>query len=229
MKLILILCISLISFALGCSQRDASNANKVTSLEVETPDVVRVVCDSDGARAQTKKVKARSDGLHVELNNRLSGKADLSINHADGGMGWSVPAGRSKRVANVPPGKVDLSCYSPSWDREKAMSVSGTTIKVLAGDSGYKSTKLDCPREKKTEPYTKEETEEQKGNLVEIFRHDNSDSLREGDIVEIAGNIQSADEKTVRVVRDGKVVATAHYLKFSTGWAKATDENCVGF
>jgi len=31
------------------------------------------------------------------------------------------------------------------------------------------------------------------------------------------------------MVRNGKVVATAHYLKFSTGWMEATEENCVGF
>lgn len=167
--------------------------------------------------------------MHVELNNRLPGKADFSVDHADGGMGWSVPAGRSKRIANVPPGKVNLSCYSPSWGRNKLSSIKGVTIKVLAGDSGYKPTKLDCPREKKIEPYTNEETEEQKGNLIEIFRRGNSDSLREGDIVEIAGNVQSKDEKTVRVVRDGRIVATAHYLKFSTGWMKATGENCIGF
>ena len=105
------------------------------------------------------------------------------------------------------------------------------TVEVLSGDSGYKSTKLDCPREKsrKIKPYTEEEMEEQRGSPVEIFRRSNADSLREGDVVEIAGNTRSRDEKTVRVVRDGEVVATAHYLKFSTGWMEATDENCAGF
>ena len=103
------------------------------------------------------------------------------------------------------------------------------TIEVFAGDSGYKSTKLDCPREKKMEPFTKEETEEQKEYPIDFFRRSNSDSLRKGDVVEAAGNTHSRDERTVRVVRDGKVVATAHYLKFTTGWMEATDENCVGF
>ncbi len=104
------------------------------------------------------------------------------------------------------------------------------TIQVLAGDSGYKSTKLDCPggRSKKIEPFTKEETEEQKGAPVETFRRGNAGALREGDVVETAGNTQSRDERTVRVVRDGKVVVTAHYLKFSRGWMEATDESCAG-
>jgi hypothetical protein len=70
---------------------------------------------------------------------------------------------------------------------------------------------------------------EQKGDPVEIFRRSNAPSLREGDVVEAAANTRSRDERTVRVVRDGKVVAAAHYLKFSTGWMEATDENCVGF
>jgi len=71
--------------------------------------------------------------------------------------------------------------------------------------------------------------EEQKGDPVEIFRRANSNSLREDDVVEAAGNTRSRDERTVRVVRDGEVVATAHYLKFSAGWLKATDENCAKF
>ena len=53
--------------------------------------------------------------------------------------------------------------------------------------------------------------------------------MRKGDVVEAAGDTRSRDERTVRVVRNGKVVATAHYLKFSTGWMEATEENCVGF
>jgi hypothetical protein len=138
-----------------------------------------------------------------------------------------VPKVESKRVANVPPGKVEIDCYGRSWSIDKLLMTEGAeTIQVVAGDSGYKSTKLDCPREKKMEPFTKEETEKQKGDPIEVFRRSNSDSLRKGDVVEAAGNTRSRDERTVRVVRDGKVVATAHYLKFSTGWM---EENCVGF
>ena len=47
--------------------------------------------------------------------------------------------------------------------------------------------------------------------------------------MEAAGNTRSRDERTVRLVRDGRVTATAHYLRFSKGWMEATDESCAGF
>lgn len=215
----------------GC-QRPPSNENAAPVPKTkDTADAVRIICDGDGVHALTPRVESRPDGVHLAIDNRLEGNADLSVSHSGGGMGWSVPPGQSKRVANVPPGKIKIDCYSRSWGKDKLFAMEIGTVEVLAGDSGYKSTKLDCPREKskKIKPYTKEEMQEQKGDPVEIFRRSNSDSLREGDVVEIAGNTQSRDERTVRVVRDGKVVATAHYLKFSTGWMEATDENCIGF
>jgi hypothetical protein len=79
------------------------------------------------------------------------------------------------------------------------------------------------------EPYSEEEIKEQRGDPVEILRRSLSGSLREDDTVETAGYPESRDERTVRVVRDGKVVATAHYLRFSAGWLEGTEENCAGF
>lgn len=218
-------------FFFGC-QRLPSNEKAAPGPKTkETAGTARVVCDGDGVSVLTPRVESRPDGVHLAIDNRLEGNADLSVSHTGGGMGWSVPTAESTRVAKVPPGRIEIDCYSRSWGRDRLLAMEVGTVEVLAGDSGYKSTKLDCPREKskKIKPFTKEETQEQKGNPVEIFRRSNSDSLREGDVVETAGNTQSRDERTVRVVRDGKVVATAHYLKFSAGWMEATDENCVGF
>ena len=213
----------------GC-QRPSSNEKAALGPKTkETADTARVVCDGNGVSVLTPKVESRPDGVHLAVDNRLEGDADLSVNHPGGGMGWSVPPGESKRVANVPPGKVEIDCYSRSWGKDKLLAMKVGAIEVLAGASGYKSTKLDCPREKKAEPLTEEEMKKHRGDPVAIFRRSNSDSLREGDVVETAGNTQSRDERTVRVVRDGKVIATAHYLKFSTGWMEATEENCVGF
>lgn len=215
----------------GCQRLPSTEEAASGPKAKETADVARVVCDSGGVRVLTPRVESRPDGVHLEIDNHLDASADLSVSHPGGGMGWSVPTGRSERVANVPPGKIEIDCYSRSWGKDKLLTMEIGTVKVLSGDSGYKSTKLDCPREKsrKIEPYTKEEMEEQEGSPVEIFRRSNADSLRKGDVVEIAGNTRSRDERTVRVVRNGEVVATAHYLKFSTGWMEATEENCAGF
>jgi hypothetical protein len=79
------------------------------------PDTARVVCDGDGIHVLTPRVESRPDGIHLAIDNRHERIADLSVRHSGGGMGWSVPKGKSKRVANVPPGKVEIDCYRPSW------------------------------------------------------------------------------------------------------------------
>jgi hypothetical protein len=61
--------------------------------------------DRDGAQVLTPKVEVQSAGVHLVLDNRLSGNADYSIGYSGGRMGWNVPAGESERVANVPLGR----------------------------------------------------------------------------------------------------------------------------
>lgn len=198
----------------------------------ETPDVARVVCDGGGARVMTPEVEAGSDGVHLAIENSLASNADLSVSHSEGGMGWSAPPGQSERVANVPPGKVRVACIGRLWGKEKLFASKEGTIRVLAGDSGYKSAKLDCPRGKPPgglKPYTEEETQAREGDPVDLLRGELSGSLREGDIVEAVGNTRSRGERTVRVVRDGKVVANAHYIRISRGWLGGLTENCAGF
>ena len=194
------------------------------------PTMALVVCDGDGVSVLTPEVEASPDGLHLAIDNRLDGSADLSVSHREGGMGWSLPAGESERVANVPPGKVKIDCFSRSWGRDRLFGMEIGTVQVLAGGSGYKSTKLDCPRGKPAggmKPYTEEETRAHKGDPAGLLRRELSGSLREGDVVEIGGNTRNRDEKTVRVVRDGEVIANAHYFRVSNGWLGGLTENCA--
>lgn len=230
-RVIAVLYLSLfVLLLLGCEGPSASDRQAPLPDRDEVFDAARIVCDGDGARVLTPKVEAQPDGVHLVLDNRLTGNADYSIDHPGGGEGWNVPPGESERVANTPPGSARIDCYRRSW-RGEVGGNGPQSFEVVAGDSGYKSTKLDCPRAKsgRIKPYSEEEMQKQKGDPVEIFRRGNSGSLREGDVVEVAGYPKNQDERTVRVVRDGKVVATAHYLEFSTGWLEATEENCAEF
>lgn len=214
----------------GC-QRLPSNEKAALGPEAKgTADTAQVVCDGDGIHVLTPRVESRPDGVHLAIDNRLEGNVDLSVDHAGGGMGWSVSSGESKRVANVPPGKVRVSCYRRTWTKDILFAMEVGTIEVLAGDSGYKSAKLDCPRGKLAggmKPFTKAETRAHEGGPVDLLRRELSGSLREGDIVEIAGNVESRNEKTVRVVRDGEVVANADYMRVSNGWLGGLTENCA--
>ena len=76
-------------------------------------------------------------------------------------------------------------------------------------------------------PYSEEETRAHEGDPTDLLRRELSGSLRRDDVVEIAGNTQNRDEKTVRVVRDGEVVANAHYFRTSSGWLGGLIENCA--
>jgi hypothetical protein len=71
----------------------------------------------------TPKVEARSEVLHFAVDNRLEGRVDLSVGHPGGGMGWSVPTGESTHVANVPPGRVEIECYSHSWSKDRLFAM----------------------------------------------------------------------------------------------------------
>ena len=73
--------------------------------------------------------------MHLAIYNCLEGNVDLSVDHAGGGMDWSVPTGESKRVANVPPEKIEIDCYRRSWRKDKLFAMEVGTIEVLAGDS----------------------------------------------------------------------------------------------
>ena len=119
----------------------------------------------------------------------------------------------------------------PFLGRDKLGEIGDDTMEIVEGGSGYKSTELDCPRGKLAgglRPYSEDEMGGE-GEPVELLRNDLSDSLKKGDVVEIAGYPESRDEKHVRVVRDGKVIATAHYLRVSDGWLGGLTENCAGF
>lgn len=228
----------LVALLVGCGaqsgngERPSFSEGDETSSAEEDPAVARVVCDGDGIDVLTPEVAARPDGVHLAIDNRLEGSADLSVSHPGGGMGWSVPSGESERVANVPPGKIEIDCFSRSWGRDKLFAMGTETIRVLAGDSGYRSPKLDCPRGKLAGSMSsrigESKTGAREGSPTDLLRRELSGSLRENDVVEIAGNTQNRDEKTVRVVRDGEVVANAHYFRTSDGWLGGLTENCAG-
>lgn len=238
LKGLLALCLPLfVALLVGCGAQSGDEERPSPSGREEAPGTeedhaaARVVCDGDGVHVLTPEVVARPDGMHLAIDNRLEGSADLSVSHPGGGMGWSVPSGESERVANVPPGKVKIDCFGRSWGKVRLLAMETGTIQVLAGDSGYKPTKLDCPRGKPVggmKPYTEEEMKAHEGDPTDLLRRELSGSLRGDDVVEISGNTQNRDEKTVRVVRDGEVVANAHYFRTSDGWLGGLTENCAG-
>lgn len=69
----------------------------------------------------------------------------------------------------------------------------------------------------------------EKGDPVDITRRRFSEEIEEGDVVEVAGYPESRGERTVRVVREGRVVAVVEYFRESGGWLGSGYSACAGF
>jgi len=162
-------------------------------------------------RVLTSKVAAHPDGVHIQFDNRLgkdasyftvTGPNDLTIN-------VPIPKGKSNQVELLPPGTAKISCSLPADFYDNY-----AYFKVVEGDSGYKSLELECkpgaePRFSSMIASGAESKFElvSSSDQVEEARGYYEKGLKEGDVVEEAGYPKDPDP-TVRVVRNGKVIAT---------------------
>jgi hypothetical protein len=172
-------------------------------------------------RVLTPKVEAQPDGLHLQIDNRVGEDAAYSIKVAGATSGESYESGDylRKGVTNdvivAPPGIAEIQCYpSENYDFTEQKYAS---FEVVEGDSGYKSLELECkPGMEGRFVGTMASGAGSKFELVSYrdpvdeARDYFKEGLREGDVVEAAGYPEDPDP-TVRVVRNGRVVATAEF------------------
>ncbi len=64
---------------------------------------------------------------------------------------------------------------------------------------------------------------------VELARRDFSEQIGEGDRVDLSTTPQRGDQRTVRVVREGRTVALIVYRRAGGGWLMDSYEACAGF
>jgi hypothetical protein len=69
----------------------------------------------------------------------------------------------------------------------------------------------------------------EKGEIAEIVRRNHSDRLRQGEAVELVGYPTSRDRRIMRLVRDGRVVATVAFIAGSGVRLEDSSSNCAGF
>jgi len=184
----------------------------------------------------TPKVAAHPDGVHIQIDNRLGKGAPyyLELRKGEflydanlGAFGASIPKGKSNQEALLPPGTAKIRCSPLRYYEEHYAS-----FEVVEGDSGYRSPELECkpgavPRsggivasgaDSKFELISYRDT-------VEEAREYYKKGLKEGDVLEKAGYPKARDPiPTVRVVRNGKVIAT--YWSDSSG--SRTETYCDG-
>jgi hypothetical protein len=192
-------------------------------------ETARVVCGPGGARVLTPRVEARPDGVRFVIDNRFEAEAGYSVEYPEGGgEGYSVPRGESKHVGDFPPGKVRIGCEKPPMD---GIDVDYGALKVVDPNGVYKPVELECKGGMAVGggPQYASGVKGKRGDLVEITRRSFSHQIRDGDKVELAGYTESRDHRTVRVVRDGRVIATVVYIREGKGWLQDHYEACESF
>lgn len=189
------------------------------------PDVARIVCSEDGTRVETPTVRAQPDGVHVTVDNRLGFHTGFSMRFENGGGGGrNAPRGESAHVLSAPPGRLEIGCYT---DRD-ALAPDLQALRVVDPTGIYRSTELDCERIVGENVDFASGTPGVEGDPVEIARDDlgSAVGLRADDVVELAGYPED-EPPTVRLVRDGRVVATISYFETEQGgWLQDSLSRC---
>jgi hypothetical protein len=191
------------------------------------PSVARVSCTDTGTQISTPIVQPQPDGVHIVVDNTTG--TDLGLQIQDFG-GDNAPMGTSEIVRPIPPGVYGLNCTTSStaaepttyetfevqdprgiWvstDLTSCMSASGIAAASSTGSTG--------------------DIVGVQGTPVEVVTSTIS-GLLATDIVEPAGYPSTTDEANVRVVRDGKVVATYHLFPDDHGgWYIDSASACDG-
>jgi len=162
-------------------------------------------------RVLTPKVEAHPDGVHIQFDNRLGKGAEYSSKDSRVAWGDPIPEGKSNQEAWLPPGTAKINC-SLGGD----IGFNYASFEVVEGDSGYKSLELECkpgavPREGSMIASGADSKFELVSyrDQVERARKHFKKGLKVGDVVEKAGYPKDPDPfPTVRIVRNGKVIAT---------------------
>ncbi len=197
------------------------------TVEEPLPSVAQVSCSDSGTQISTPVVQPQPDGVHIMVDNTTG--ADLGL-RIQGFGGDNAPVGTTEIVRPIPPGVYGLNCTTSSkaaepttyqtfevqdpqgiWvstDLTSCMSASG----IAAGSSTVSPAGIVGVQ----------------GTPVEVVTSTIS-GLLPTDLVEPAGYPSTTDEANVRVVRDGKVVATYHLLPDDHGgWYIDSASACDG-
>jgi hypothetical protein len=133
-----------------------------------------------------------------------------------------VVVGFDQGNSNTPFGSTDLTTSSGT-SREQVTTAEQTTYVALNG--------LQC-RSRKMNAAILDYIVRAKGaraSPVELTQDEFSKRIEEGDTVEIANRQEDPNVRTVRVVRDGRVVALITYGRVGGGWLLESYEACADF
>lgn len=206
---------SVVAFA-ACASEDAASSPVAES----GAPAARIVCDGTTTVIETPVVETTPKGVVFDVEVPKGSNFGFVVKEA--GQGDNAEAGPFVWV--VPPGIAHLRCLGPDQDSEIGDVSTYETIRIVDPDRIYKSTELGC------------------SDGLSYFMSDGAaglgepeeqalerlDGLRSDDLVERAAYPASRYEATVRVVRDGTVVATLEFEGRGQDWAFTGFSSCPG-
>ncbi len=164
--------------------------------------------------------------MHLLIDNRLGFDSGFTVRFGDGGgIGENAPMGESTHIVQAPPGTVEIGCYP---DAQAIAEPELEPFEVIDADGLYRSTELDCSSVTSGISDYVEGTPGELGDPVDLARSrfDDVIGLTDDDVVERAGYPES-DQPVVRLVRDGKTMATIDYRPADGGgWLEETFSRC---
>jgi hypothetical protein len=131
-----------------------------------------------------------------------------------------VVVGCDQGTSNTPFGSTDLTT-SPGTSSEQVTTAEQTTYVALNG--------LQCRSRKMNAAILDYIVRAKGASPVELTQDEFSKRIEEGDTVEIANRQEDPNVRTVRVVRDGRVVALITYGRVGGGWLLESYEACADF
>lgn len=243
MKTFRVLMCLLAVFMVGCGNQDLPSSGETTSsatgrttATVTEPMIstARVVCTDNGTHVLTPEVEAQPDGVHLVIHNRTGVDSGYSVKLPNGsGMGDNAPAGKSEHIEPLPPGTIQIGC-DKSLRNGNPEEPDYASLEIIDKSGVYEPVELECPSGEAVSssggllsPDSEPGRDE---TPVEQTREFFSDQLKPGDTVELAGYPERKRHKTVRVVRDGTVLAVVEYPWGSGGsWYQDGYSACAEF
>jgi hypothetical protein len=194
------------------------------------PDVARVVCDANGTRVLTPRIRPQADGVHFGIDNRTGEHLGFIFRFGDRpGGGDNAAVGRSEiSRSDLPPGAVLVTCFDHRGQTPVPKDPSAfARIDVIDEDGIWSSPELDCGDAGWVTgigDYVAG-VKGEAGDPVDLAR-DHFKGLRSTDVVSRAGYPEQPSA-IVAVVRKGRTVATAEYDGDGTGgWVLSTVSRC---
>lgn len=190
------------------------------------PTTAVLVCGPDGASVETPQVAASRDGVHFEVRNESGREQVVHVQTGDSAQGEGFEVGTHTRVWTVPPGPVTVRCADAA---DEALEPTGATVEVVDPDGVWVSTALDCDGDVSTSTLDYfAGAPGLQGEPTEVVAASGEVDVAAGDVVELAGYPEDLDAPTVRVVRDGRVVAAVGLMPAEDdGWLVSTVTVCT--